>query len=286
MKKNYVFVLALFFSTFLVAQEIENLETGKKIALATNKIIVIDFWASWCGPCKKMDSDVWQNEDIKSTISDFVFVKVNTDDNQDIARHYGINSIPRIIITDAFGKVIESNTGYIDLNQTQKFLEPYRLNTEFFSKEAIEFYNKKTFINAVNLTLQKLDYTLYLDSNIKRKFIFNALEYLTEAKNLLSKKDTYYADNVQRIEILKLYEYVYNFNFEKISKKLEKFEEDKITDFLNKNYYYFLKYLAEYSLNQTEEKQKFYTSLEGFEYFKTKADQIVKLSETKIPNSK
>ena len=53
---------------------------------------------------------------------------------------------------------------------------------------------------------------------------------------------------------------------------------------MNKNYFYFLKYIAEYNINQTEEKQKFYNTLEGFEYFKIKADKIVKLKETK--NSK
>ena len=78
-----------------------------------------------------MDADVWQQENMKSTISDFIFVKINTDENQEIARFYNINSIPRILITDAFGKVIESNVGYMTLDQTQKFLEPYGLNTEF-----------------------------------------------------------------------------------------------------------------------------------------------------------
>lgn len=70
----------------------ENFETE---VLNSEKTVLIDFYADWCGPCKMLSRVVEQfaneNENIK-------VVKINVDDEQDLAIEYGVMSIPTLVV--------------------------------------------------------------------------------------------------------------------------------------------------------------------------------------------
>jgi thioredoxin 1 len=66
--------------------------TWKKEVLQASEPVLVDFWASWCGPCLSM------NPTIEALARDFKVCKVNVDTNQQLATHYGISSIPALLI--------------------------------------------------------------------------------------------------------------------------------------------------------------------------------------------
>jgi thioredoxin 1 len=69
----------------------ENLQE----TIANNAIVIIDFWAPWCGPCKSF-APVY--DAVSEKHDDVVFAKVNTEDEQELAASFQIRSIPTLMI--------------------------------------------------------------------------------------------------------------------------------------------------------------------------------------------
>jgi thioredoxin len=74
-----------------IAMTIDNFED----TILNNDIVLIDFWADWCGPCKAFGPVF---ERVSEKHPDMVFAKVDTESEQEIAAQFGIRSIPTLAI--------------------------------------------------------------------------------------------------------------------------------------------------------------------------------------------
>lgn len=93
-----------------------------KNLISSDKPVLIDFFATWCGPCKMMHPIL---EELKSKVGDKVkIVKIDVDQHQDIASQYMIQSVPTLMIFKD-GKQLWREAGVHSAADLEKELEKY-----------------------------------------------------------------------------------------------------------------------------------------------------------------
>jgi thioredoxin 1 len=101
-------------------------DTWDNSVLKSEKPVLVDFWAEWCGPCRMVGPALEQLS--MSMNGKIKIAKLNVDENQDIAMKYGIKSIPSLLLFKE-GNEIGRSVGAAPKEKYQQFVEQTLLTT-------------------------------------------------------------------------------------------------------------------------------------------------------------
>ena len=93
-------------------------ETFEELVLESEKTVLLDFWATWCGPCQQIAPVL---EEIAQERSDVVICKVNVDEEPELAAQFGVTGIPMLVVMED-GQIINEAVGARPKAEIEKLL--------------------------------------------------------------------------------------------------------------------------------------------------------------------
>lgn len=101
-----------------MVKEITTQDFNEKV-INSSKPVLVDFWASWCGPCKMLSPVV---DSVSEQYDSVDFYKVNVDEQPELAQEFGIMSIPTLIMFKN-GEVFDESVGVAPEAELKAFVE-------------------------------------------------------------------------------------------------------------------------------------------------------------------
>ncbi len=111
------FLLMAGFAAIAGDDWLKSIDEGLKQAKAENKLVMVDFTATWCGWCKKLQTDVFDREEFqKFAAQHLVLVSIDADVNRELVAKYNVEGFPTIVFLNANGDKVHEISGYLPLD--------------------------------------------------------------------------------------------------------------------------------------------------------------------------
>lgn len=98
-----------------------NNKNFKEEVLKSDRVVLVDFFATWCPPCKMLSPVL---EKISNSRTEFDIAKINIDDDQDLAREYKIEAVPTMLVFKN-GKKVDELMGFSEENKILDLMAKY-----------------------------------------------------------------------------------------------------------------------------------------------------------------
>jgi len=194
MKKLFTLLL-LFTISVGYSQELsiveQDFERAKALAKKENKLLFIDFYTTWCAPCKKLDKWIFQNDTISRKLGkNFVLLRYDAEQDKkfNLSKKHHVNSYPTGIILNDNGFVVNRKYGFAGED-----LEELNQTVFEFTTESIDLNKKKKILkgysNKIDITKYPgfyIDFVNRDDTKVFSRSDFK--DYWNESHNILSEE--------------------------------------------------------------------------------------------------
>jgi len=100
----------------------KDLQAAKAEAASSGKPVLAYFTATWCGPCQRMHEEVWPDPRVGAALQGVVPVKIDVDQNSDLAMSFNVNAIPRLQMIGPDGAPGRSREGFATADELVKWI--------------------------------------------------------------------------------------------------------------------------------------------------------------------
>ena len=111
-----------------------SLDAAKEQAAAQNKLIFMDVFAEWCGPCKMLASETFTAPEVIKALEAYVPLKIDSDKQPQIASQYGVRGVPTLFVLTAQGAAVHEQSGFMPPAGFLEFLQTAQSRMEAIAR--------------------------------------------------------------------------------------------------------------------------------------------------------